>query len=53
MPPSEASAVGAARLDDEEEIAKVAKMRDELEDIFIVGGVGVDVGRCGCIEMYV
>jgi len=31
-----ASAVGAARLDDDEEMARVAKMIDELEGIFIV-----------------
>lgn len=36
MPPSGASFVGAARLDDDEEIAKVAKMREELEGSFIV-----------------
>jgi hypothetical protein len=36
MPLSEASFVGAARLDDEEEMAKVAKMTEELDEIFIV-----------------
>jgi hypothetical protein len=45
MPPSVASFVGAARLDDDEEIAKVAKKREELEEIFIVRRIGLgDIG---------
>jgi hypothetical protein len=47
MPPSGASFVGAARLDDDEEIARVAKMREELEGIFMIrriclGEIGIN-----------
>jgi hypothetical protein len=36
IPPLGTSPAGAARLDDEDEIARVAKMIDELVGIFIV-----------------